>query len=213
MVKRNHDLRIKLSKEELDKLKKKCEKTGLSLSGFVFCLEYGMFNQPCPFLENNKCSIYNNRALVCRQFPIFYVPQFNPTGTFGGDCFLKCQHFENKKQLDDNFKVGSRNSAQDIIDYLKEVYGECYDYALQSNALKKFLADFLQTMIKQKQIKLREISKFDLSKYKVMSFFDFMVYKNLMDNNTKNYLIQTFKNKEAFQEFINKQNARQSNNL
>ena len=37
-----------------------------------------------------------------------------------------------------------------------------------------------------------------------MSFFDFMIYKNLMDNNAKEFLINTFKNKEAFQDFIKK---------
>jgi len=145
-------------------------------SGFVFCLEYGMFNQPCPFLENNKCSVYNNRALVCRQFPLVNTPEyaretkeFQATKSFSAsDFFLKCQNFENKKYFDETFIIGNKISSADIQDYLKEVYEKCYDYALQSNALKKLLADFLQTMVEQKQIKLRKISKFDLNKHKVI---------------------------------------------
>lgn len=32
---------------------------------------------PCPFLENNKCTIYENRPNDCRQYPYLYEPEFN----------------------------------------------------------------------------------------------------------------------------------------
>ena len=43
-------------------------------SGQLFCLNYGMAVMPCPFLIENKglhgCSIYKNRPLICRKFPL-----------------------------------------------------------------------------------------------------------------------------------------------
>ena len=108
------------------------------------------------------------------------------------------------------FPTKNNPELQNLRKDLIEVYGACYYYALQSNALKKLQADFLQTLAENKDIKIRKISKFDLNKYKVMSFFDFMVYKSLMDNRGKEFLIKTFKDKEAFQEFIKqRQNDRQ----
>jgi len=95
-------------------------------SGFVFCLEYGMFNQPCPFLENNKCSIYNNRALVCRQFPIFWTPQFTPDKSFGRNCFLTCKNFESKKQFDELFKTNKEISGEEIKEYLITLCSKCH---------------------------------------------------------------------------------------
>jgi hypothetical protein len=32
---------------------------------------------PCPFLENNKCTIYENRPKNCREYPYLYEPEFN----------------------------------------------------------------------------------------------------------------------------------------
>jgi Fe-S-cluster containining protein len=32
---------------------------------------------PCPFLENNKCTIYENRPTDCRDYPYLYEPEFS----------------------------------------------------------------------------------------------------------------------------------------
>ena len=120
-------------------------------SGFVFCLNYGMFNTPCPFLQENKCSIYDYRALICRQFPLLNVPEIvkenkesMKTNNIGAsDFFSHCPNFENQKHFEENFKIGERTSVDEIKEYLKEVYGECYDYALQSNFFKKIQSEFL----------------------------------------------------------------------
>ena len=36
----------------------------------------GMVNPPCPMLDGNLCSIYENRPEVCRSFPHFEKPRF-----------------------------------------------------------------------------------------------------------------------------------------
>jgi uncharacterized protein len=36
---------------------------------------------PCPFLENNKCTIYENRPNDCRQYPYLYDPEFTSRTT------------------------------------------------------------------------------------------------------------------------------------
>lgn len=32
---------------------------------------------PCPFLENNACTVYSHRFAGCKEFPAFHVPQLN----------------------------------------------------------------------------------------------------------------------------------------
>jgi uncharacterized protein len=32
---------------------------------------------PCPFLENNKCTIYEDRPKNCREYPYLYDPEFS----------------------------------------------------------------------------------------------------------------------------------------
>jgi|GEM_PF-1646276 len=181
-------------------------------SGFVFCLNYGMFNQPCPFLQENKCSIYNDRALICKQFPLLNTPEIvkenkeamKTNNIEASDFFLHCPNFENKKQFEENFKIGEATSVEEIKNYLKEVYGDCYDCALQSNFIKKIQSNFLQSMVEKKIIKLRKINELDLNKYRIIPFFDFLIYKGIIDNNTKEYFINSFKDKEAFKEFLKK---------
>lgn len=36
---------------------------------------------PCPFLENNKCTIYKDRPKNCRQYPYLYDPNFSSRTT------------------------------------------------------------------------------------------------------------------------------------
>jgi len=36
---------------------------------------------PCPFLENNKCTIYDDRPKNCRDYPYLYDPEFSSRTT------------------------------------------------------------------------------------------------------------------------------------
>ena len=63
-------------------------------------------------------------------------------------------------------------------------------------------------MVEKKIIKLRKINEFDLDKYKVIPFLDFLIHKGLIDGNAKEYFIRSFKDKEAFKEFLKQQKSR-----
>jgi len=92
---------------------------------------YGMFNEPCPFLsKDGKCSIHDDRFLICKQFPLFSTAKFK----FGKGMpeFMECFSFDCEQELRD-FVGDGKKSKEQIENYLKETYGECYDGCLESN--------------------------------------------------------------------------------
>jgi Fe-S-cluster containining protein len=93
---------------------------------------YGMFSEPCPFLKDNKCSIYDERFLICRQFPIFSTASFKFSKISGVPEFMECPNFDCKKKLSE-FIGDEIKTIPEIENYLKETYGECFDFAKKSN--------------------------------------------------------------------------------
>jgi len=101
---------------------------------------YGMFNEPCPFLRNNKCSIHEYRFLICRQFPLFSTECFK----FGKGLpeFMDCCNFDCEGELRKFIGDGNKN-PQEIENYLKETYGECFDSCLESNKETERIMEWL----------------------------------------------------------------------
>lgn len=170
-------------------------------TGKVFCFLFGMFNSPCPFLKCNQCSIYEKRPLICRQFPILKTPSFSINKTFGADSFLMCPNFDNKKNFDDYFHINPEPKlieTKEINNFLIETYGDCFNSALQSNSITQFIAQSLFEYNRDKKIKLREVSEYDLDKANVISLFEFFKEIGLMDEAGKEYLISKLKDKSLF---------------
>ena len=101
---------------------------------------YGMFNEPCPFLLGGKCSIYEERFLICKQFPIFSTAKFK----FGKGVpeFMECKNFDCVGEFK-KFIGKEKKSFQEVENYLKETYGECYDGCLESNKETERVMDWL----------------------------------------------------------------------
>jgi len=143
-------------------------------SGIVFVYLYGMTNEPCPFLKNNKCSVYEDRALICGQFPLLWTAKFHGN-EFGASCFSECPKFDCKKEFDEKFPI--REVSKDEIDkYLKETYGGCFDFAIKSNSHGRKILDIIRKYDLNGDWKLKNISESDLGKYKQMSFTEFLKY-------------------------------------
>jgi Fe-S-cluster containining protein len=92
----------------------------LSSMGTVIVMNWMFDYETCPFLENNKCSIYDERPLVCQAFPfyttVYSILRGNKNIEIGPlDCpELKIENiFENKIN---NHKEWGRN--------MFETYGE-----------------------------------------------------------------------------------------
>lgn len=150
-------------------------------SGIVFVYLYGMTTQPCPFLEKNRCSIYDDRAIICRQFPLLWTAKLHIGNTFGASCFSDCPKFNSKEEFDNHFPF-KEISKEEIDNYLKETYGSCFDSAALSNTLGRKILDIIKKHDIARDFKLKQIEEKDLEKYKQMSFTEFLKFKGFIQD-------------------------------
>ncbi len=176
-------------------------------TNIAFASMFGMYNEPCPFLIENKCAIYENRPLVCRKFPMFFTPSFAPNHKFDPSCFTHCENFDNKKFLVDllGLKEGEviQKKTSEIQKVLRETYGSCYNSCFKSNALDSFISKQIKEMSQNSKIKLRRISKFDIHKYKVVPFTELLLKKGLVDELGQIKFIEMLKDQTRFDKLIN----------
>lgn len=109
-------------------------------SGIMFCLNWGLKGNPCPFLIGNKCSIYNNRALICRAFPIHKIPDDIRSVNLG--CFMTCINNDSKNI------ILSRKRFEEIYS-LDSIYSR-----LEIDKRKRFMEDKLIFLQKNNMISL-----------------------------------------------------------
>ena len=144
---------------EVDRLKKISTSKNLDIrpveifldriSGKKFCVLYGLFNQPCIFLENNKCKIYDDRFFICRQFPIFSTEKFKFAKIKGKPEFFECKCFDCKM----HFKENNFNEKE-----LNDFYGGCYEAALDVNNETERIMKLLLNLQKQGKIDLEGVN-------------------------------------------------------
>jgi Fe-S-cluster containining protein len=144
------------------------EKTGLTWNFQIRILQ-----ESCPFLLNNQCSIYKNRPLVCRSFPL----GINEKKTFFGNC----PNLETEKTNPDCFE--------------KKFFGkEISDFSIQLNKIKKTINSIMDDLIKQNKIKPKKLNKLDYPKFPApIPFFEFLVKAKLISENEKENLIKSLK--------------------
>lgn len=116
------------------------------LSGKKFAVLYGLFDQPCIFLnKDKKCKIYKERFLICRQFPIFSTENFKFSKIKDEPEFFDCKCFDCKKQ----FNNGNPSKVR-----LKNFYGDCYVSAEKANKKTERIMDLLINMQEQGKVDL-----------------------------------------------------------
>lgn len=145
-------------------------------SGIVFVYLYGMTTEPCPFLEKNKCSIYSDRAIICRQFPLLWTAKLHIGNEFGASCFSDCPKFNCKEEFDNKFSI-DEISKEEIDNYLKENYGDCFDSTVLSNTIGRKILEIIKKHDLAGDVKLKQVEEEDLGKYKQMPFTEFLKFK------------------------------------
>jgi len=146
-------------------------------SGKKFAVLYGLFEEPCPFLEDKKCSIYKERFLICGQFPLFCSAEFKFAKIAGLPEFMECKNFDCTKNFSE-FLGKETKSLKEIQDYLAEVYGSCFEGCLKSNKETDYIMNELLEMEKQGKIDLESVDYRTGGKgQKVMSLKEFLQYK------------------------------------
>jgi len=150
-------------------------------SGIIFVYLYGMTTEPCPFLEKNKCSIYSDRAIICRQFPLLWTAKLHVGNEFGASCFSDCPKFNCKEEFDNHFPF-KEISKEEIDKYLKETYEYCFDAAVLSNTIGRKILDVIKKHDLAGDFKLKKVEEKDLGKYKQMSFVEFLKFKGFEED-------------------------------
>lgn len=148
----------------------------------VFVYLYGMISEPCPFLSNNKCSIYSDRSWVCGQFPLLWTAKYHPGNEFGASCFSECPNFDCKKEFEKEFLGKDVVSKNEIDEYLKETYGSCFEFALKSNEAGRIILEIIEKHDKNGDFKLKEIGEADLKNYRVVGFLEFLNIKEFKED-------------------------------
>ncbi|MBP7708415.1 YkgJ family cysteine cluster protein [Candidatus Pacearchaeota archaeon] len=143
-------------------------------SGQRFAVLYGLFQEPCPFLKDNQCSIYDERFMICRQFPVFSTASFRFAKIKGAPEFMECGNFDTAKQFS-QFLSKEFKSIPEIEEYLKNTYETCFDVAKKSNEESERIMDKLIALEKEGKIDLKSVDYKSLKKdEKVLGFSEFL---------------------------------------
>jgi Fe-S-cluster containining protein len=142
-------------------------------SGKRFAVLYGLFNEPCVFLKDGKCLIYDERFLICRAFPVFSTASFKFNKVAGVPEFMECFSFDCRRKLAD-FIGSETKSLGEIEDYMKETYGECFEFALKSNNESEKIMDELLELAEGGKVDLQGLDwKVKRNNDNVLSFGEF----------------------------------------
>lgn len=142
-------------------------------SGLKFAVLYGLFQEPCPFLKENKCSIYDERFMICQQFPVFSTASFKFNKVQGIPEFMECSSFDTKKQFS-QFLGNEFKSINEIENYLKETYENCFKIAKKSNEESERIMNKLIELQKIGKIELQSLDYTKINpKEKILSFVEF----------------------------------------
>jgi Fe-S-cluster containining protein len=183
---------IPLFSWEVEEYKKLAKKEGIFIefepikylldenSKIVFIYLYGIKNRECPFLKENRCSIYKERAIICRQFPLLWVASQCSGREFGARCLSECSNFNCKDDFERNFLGSGEASNSEIDIYLKDTYIKGFASALMSNKIGRRIVEIIGKHDFSKELKLKEISKEGLVNFPQMSFHEFLKFKGFL---------------------------------
>lgn len=148
--------------------------------------------------QKHRCINYDERLLICRQFPISCTPFFNliSPNSFGANSFFECKCFDCKKNFEEFFgsKFNGVVSKKEIEDYLIENYGEPYFYAKHVGMINETIKDLIEKFSREEKVRFVKIKEEDLGKYEVFPFFEFLVVRNLINEEEKHGWFKRFRN-------------------
>jgi len=161
-------------------------------SGLYTCITFGMENQPCPFLKNNTCSIYEKRPIVCRSFPLAKSP--TESETFDLSYFIHCPNFNSKLFLTENFNLKEGEpysiSNQKVLEEYLKIFGE---ETLINQEIHHIIGIYIQEkieeMISDNIIDLKKVNKKDYLNHIPIPLFEFLVKKAILSQKEKEEII------------------------
>ena len=158
----------------------------------------------CPFLNNNKCSIYHTkRAYVCRLFPFNRSPFLNQDGmALKEGLFGECGAMEHiLPQVPENFS--------EMIKFLSEAFPDgSFLNAVQNDIVIELANKTIVELIRKKIIKPALNYPYDflvkrISNAEKIDFTDFLMKINYMTSEERKNLINRFDSNTDAEEKIN----------
>ena len=158
----------------------------------------------CPFLNNNKCSIYHTkRAYVCRLFPFNRSPFLNQDGmALKEGLFGECGAMEHiLPQVPENFR--------EMIKFLSEAFPDgSFLNAVQNDIVIEWANKTIVELIRKKIIKPALNYPYDflvkrISNAEKIDFTDFLMKINYMTSEERKSLINRFDSNTDAEEKIN----------
>lgn len=161
-------------------------------------ISYFMENQPCPFLKENKCSIYQKRPIVCRSFPLARNPLID-NEPLGINCFMHCPNFNSKLFLKENLKIERNKNLlikeSKIIREYRKVFGR---NILVYEAIHSKIWEYVKERIEELEEKgttcFEDVKEKD--NIKTIPFFEFLSTKNKITQKGKQEIICNLLNEE-----------------
>lgn len=138
------------------------------VSGIYFFPQYGMFNEPCPFLKENKCSIYEKRSYVCRMFPLIKTP-LSSEDKIWLDSFSFCPNFDMQKFLKETEKL----NHEELKEKFQEFFGECNEVCFRAVRTRDKLDEIMKKLLDEGKVKLRNVFEGEkiLNAIPILEFF------------------------------------------
>jgi Fe-S-cluster containining protein len=132
---------------EYKKIRKLAEDKGIRVKFFPFMvlfdlnsdkvivIDWIMEEKICPFMKDNKCTIYTDRPMICRRYPVFMQSGKNTKIALSlGACH---NNIKNK----------------DSVQKIKEFYGDLFDYAVEDYEIQQKDKIIVLEAIKKKIIR------------------------------------------------------------
>ncbi len=167
-------------------------------------ISYFMKNQPCPFLKDNKCSIYNHRPIVCRSFPLARNPLID-NEPLSRSCFMHCPNFNSESFLKENLGIDENNSfmieENKLIKEYQKFFGEnILIYEAIHTRLSKYIKETINKLEEEQITSFENVSLDEKDKFDTIPFFEFLVKINYLDEIKKKEIIDNLLNEEKAKE-------------
>jgi Fe-S-cluster containining protein len=164
-------------------------------SDLYFCTGYSLIGEPCTFLKDSKCLIHKERPMICRAFPIAKSPELMDDIP-NLDCFSNCPNFDFKAFLGDSLgleegKPFSLTKEKVIEEYRKAFDKETMDSALVRDNALGYIDELMASLSEEGLIDIEVVDKKDKNP---ISFFDFLIKREIIDEKEKEEIIKEILN-------------------
>lgn len=145
-------------------------------SGQIFCLNYGLSNMPCPFLTKNQgvfgCSIYENRPLICRKFPLEKNPLFHEITK---ESFFDCDNLYADKTLSCVQKENNCLNNKQVEKQFIEIFGKnVWNASLGVDKIKLRINKELKELEVLEKIEPVSVDWIDSKNPEIIGVFEFL---------------------------------------